>query len=187
MRIVAGEHRGRVLQVPDGLDTRPTTDRVREAVMSSVYSQLGGFEGANVLDAFSGTGAMGLEAMSRGAASAVLNDMSPKSRQAIEANVRSLHYGSPDVRVTSVDALAMALPRGSRSYDLVFVDPPYATSQEEVARLIVDAREAGTLASGCLVVYEHDEPASEAMDLTGVQLVSEKRYGKTYVSYLTVE
>ena len=74
MRIIAGEYRGRVLRAPQGRDTRPTTDRVRESVMSSVFSATGGFDGLCVLDAFAGSGAMGLEALSRGAAFALLND-----------------------------------------------------------------------------------------------------------------
>lgn len=221
MRIVAGEHRGRTLAVPDGLDTRPTTDRVREAVMSSVFSKLGGFEGAYVLDAFSGTGAMGLEAMSRGAEGAVLNDFSTKSRACIEENASSLGYRRPDVRITSVDVLNAGIPGGSRRYSLIFLDPPYATSQVDVARILAKAEEDGLLADNCLVVYEHDAPADEniwvsqfgddqlsygdvcdspvgegeTMPNAGKQIVSnvriapfaildEKRYGKTYVTYL---
>lgn len=183
MRIVAGEHRGRTLKVPEGLDTRPTTDRVREAVMSSLFSLLGGFEGTYLLDAFSGSGAMGIESMSRGAEGAVLNDFSAKSRKCISDNVNALRLGS-EVSVLGRDILAGGLPRGSRPYDLVFLDPPYATSQEDVAALLSAALKAGVLADGCVVAYEHDARADDALAACGLELVSEKHYGKTYVTYL---
>lgn len=183
MRIVAGEHRGRVLKVPEGLDTRPTTDRVREAVMSSLYSMLGGFEGVYVLDAFSGSGAMGIEAVSRGAEGAILNDASSKSRKCISDNVSALRLSS-DVAVLGRDILAGGLPSGKRPYDLVFLDPPYATSQEDVAALLADANGAGLLAPECVVVYEHDSRADDALAPSGLRIESEKHYGKTYVTYL---
>lgn len=187
MRIVAGEHRGRPLKVPEGLDTRPTTDRVREAVMSSLYSMLGGFEGVYLLDAFSGSGAMGLESMSRGAAGAILNDMSPKSRQCISDNVAALHYGPADVSVMGRDILAGGLPWGKRPYDLVFLDPPYKTSQDDMAALMSQALETGALSPGCVVVYEHDSKASESIASCGLEVSFERRYGKTYVTYLVVD
>lgn len=185
MRIIAGEYRGRVLEAPSGRDTRPTTDRVRESIRSSVFSALGGFEGARVLDAFSGSGAMGLEALSRGAAFAVLNDSAPSASQVISKNVRALGCEPSQAKVTSTDVMRLGLPGADGPFDLVFLDPPYASSQEEVLDIVGKARKDGALADGCLVVYEHDKPLDEAAcESRGFALRSERKLGKTYVSYI---
>lgn len=188
MRIIAGEYRGRVLEAPGGRDTRPTTDRVRESIMSSVFSALGGFEGARVLDAFSGSGAMGLESLSRGAAFVALNDSAPSANSVIAKNVKALGCAPSQAKVTSVDVMRLGLPGADGPFDLVFLDPPYASSQEDVLGIIAKARDAGTLADGCLVVYEHDEPLDEvACESRGFTLRSERKLGKTYVSYILPE
>lgn len=185
MRIIAGEYRGRVLDAPSGRDTRPTTDRVRESIMSSVFSALGGFEGMRVLDAFSGSGAMGLEALSRGASFAVLNDSAPSANQVIAKNVKALGCEPSQVKVTGADVMRLGLPGAGGPFDLVFLDPPYASSQEDVLDIIAKARDAGALSDDCLVVYEHDEPLDEtACESRGFALRNERKLGKTYVSYI---
>lgn len=185
MRIIAGEYRGRVLEAPSGRDTRPTTDRVRESIMSSVFSALGGFDGVRVLDAFSGSGAMGLESLSRGASFALLNDSAPSANQVIAKNVKALGCEPSQAKVTSTDVMRLGLPAADGPFDLVFLDPPYASSQEEVLDIIEKARDAGALAEGCLVVYEHDEPLDEAAsEGRGFTLRNERKLGKTYVSYI---
>lgn len=185
MRIIAGEHRGRVLQAPPGRDTRPTTDRVRESVMSSVFSATGGFEGLRVLDAFAGSGAMGLEALSRGASFALLNDSASDARRVLQGNVDMLGCTPSQARVTSFDALATGLPRQGGPFDLVFLDPPYRTPPDDVISMVAVARDEGTLSEDCLVVYEHDEPADgEALGRRGLRLANERKLGKTYVSYI---
>lgn len=187
MRIIAGEYRGRVLDAPEGRDTRPTTDRVRESVMSSVFSATGGFDGLRVLDAFSGSGAMGLEALSRGAEFALLNDSMPDARRVIERNVDVLGCSHAQVRIGSADVLSCGLPAQGGPFDLVFLDPPYKTPQEDVLRLLANARKGGLLSDGCLLVYEHDEPADgRLLDGFGLALRSERKLGKTYVSYISV-
>ena len=185
MRIIAGEYRGRVLDAPSGRDTRPTTDRVRESIMSSVFSALGGFDGARVLDAFSGSGAMGLESLSRGAAFAVLNDSAPSANQVIAENAKALGCKPSQAKVTAIDVMRSGLPAADGPFDLVFLDPPYASSQEDVLDIIAKARGEGTLADGCLVVYEHDEPLDEAAyEGRGFSLRSARQLGKTYVTYI---
>lgn len=187
MRIIAGEYRGRVLQAPEGRDTRPTTDRVRESVMSSVFSATGGFDGLRVLDAFSGSGAMGLESLSRGAAFALLNDSAPDARRVLEGNVEALGCTKAQVRIGSTDVLACGLPRQGAPFGLVFLDPPYATPQADVVALVSNAREDGLLSDGCLAVYEHDEPADvRLLEASGLALRSERKLGKTYVSYISL-
>lgn len=185
MRIIAGEYRGRVLEAPSGRDTRPTTDRVRESIMSSVFSALGGFEGTRVLDAFSGSGAMGLEALSRGASFAVLNDSAPSANQVICKNVKALRCAPAQAKVSAADVMRHGLPGVDGPFDLVFLDPPYASSQEDVLDIIEEACKGGVLADGCLIVYEHDEPLDEgACKSRGLALRSERKLGKTYVSYI---
>ena len=187
MRIIAGEFRGRTIEAPQGRDTRPTTDRVRESVMSSVYSATGGFDGLRVLDAFSGSGAMGLEAVSRGASFALLNDGSADARAVLERNAGSLGCLPGRAKVSSVDVLRFGLPQTGAPYDIVFLDPPYKTAQRDVLELMANGREAGLLSDGCLIVYEHDEPIDEALvEGIGMRLRSERKLGKTYVSYLSL-
>src|SRR3954451_19155353 len=120
MRIIAGEWRGRSIEAPPGLATRPTADRVRETLFSMLTSRLGSFEDLRVADLFAGSGALGLEALSRGAASATFVECEPKAVAAIRRNADKL--GAPAEILTGS---AFALPR-SEPFDLIFADPPYA-------------------------------------------------------------
>jgi 16S rRNA (guanine966-N2)-methyltransferase len=117
VRVVAGEFKGRRLRAPRGMRTRPTADRVREAL----FSMLGDVSDARVLDLYAGTGALGIEALSRGAASALFVEREPRAAAAIEENLRSLGL---DQAVLRRDALRF-LGRGEGTFDLVFCDPPY--------------------------------------------------------------
>lgn len=123
MRIVGGEWRGRTIKAPPGMSVRPTLDRVREAWMSIVQLSL---PGARVLDLFAGSGALGIEALSRGAATASFVDSDPRSLRALRGNLDSLGAAG---RATVVrgDALAFAEALAAGEYDVVFADPPYAT------------------------------------------------------------
>jgi 16S rRNA (guanine966-N2)-methyltransferase len=120
MRIVAGTHRGHTIYAPHGLDTRPTSDRVRE----NVFNILGPLDGAAVLDLFAGSGALGLEALSRGAARAVFVEHHPDAVRTIERNLDKLRLAATVLRQDAVTALAHEAANG-RKYDLVLVDPPY--------------------------------------------------------------
>jgi 16S rRNA (guanine966-N2)-methyltransferase len=136
MRIIAGQFRGRPLQTPRGLDTRPTADRVREALFSMLASRLGTFDGLRVADLFAGSGALGLEALSRGAAHATFVETNAKAQAAIKANAAKL--GVED-RVRILGGSALALPR-SEPFDLVLADPPYtAGSGSTVVQSVGDA------------------------------------------------
>ena len=126
MRIVAGQFRGRPLKAPKGEATRPTTDRVRESMMSAVESARGGLEGAVVLDAFAGSGALGLEALSRGARCAHFFERSGEALRALCANVRSLGLDARRARLHRADVLKDPPVWASEPFDLVFLDPPYA-------------------------------------------------------------
>ncbi len=122
MRIIAGEWRGRRLQAPPGAATRPTADRVRETLFSMLVSRLGSFEDLRVADLFAGSGALGFEALSRGAGFACFVDNDPKAVAAIRANAADL--GATE-RAQILGGSALALPR-SEPFNLVFADPPYA-------------------------------------------------------------
>ena len=126
MRIIAGEFRGRTLKAPKGEGTRPTTDRVREAMMSTVHSARGGFDDAVVLDAFAGSGALGLEALS-----VQFCERGGEALRALNANVRLLGLDARRARVRKGDVLK-DVPYARPPFDLVFLDPPYACAAAEV-------------------------------------------------------
>lgn len=189
MRIIAGSARGRAIEAPRGERTRPTTDRVRESLMSSVASWTGGIEGACVCDAFAGSGALGLEAISRGAALAVLCDADKEALRVIRANVAALGF-EEQARILGCDVLARGLPAAPEPYAVVFLDPPYATDSEELGRMLGKARSAGMLAEGCLVCYEHDARVDdEGIDALArcaeLDRIRTKRYGKAILDYLS--
>lgn len=187
MRIVGGMWRGRRLFEPSGSDvTRPTTDRVREAMASMVDSALPeGIEGARVLDAFGGSGALGIEVLSRGAASATFFEADRRAAQLIRKNLDLVGAGAPQARVVAGDVLAAAergrVPGGP--FDLVLLDPPYAFGPEPVERLLEGLAAAGTLAPGALALHEHAARDAGARP-EGFEVVREKRYGITGVDLL---
>jgi 16S rRNA (guanine966-N2)-methyltransferase len=142
MRIIAGKWRGRRLHAPPGLDTRPTADRVRETLFSMLVSRLGPFDGLRVADLFAGSGALGFEALSRGAAFACFVESDSKAAAAIRANAAEL--GASD-RVQILGGSALALPR-SDPFGLILADPPYAAGSGTAAVRAVSS--AGWLAPG---------------------------------------
>jgi 16S rRNA (guanine966-N2)-methyltransferase len=171
VRVVSGVARGRKLDTPDGLDTRPTTDRVKEAVFNALGS-LDAVIDAEVLDLFAGSGALGIEALSRGAASATFVDRSPAARRAITANLDRL--GLAD-RATVVGADAAAFrPRPAAAPDLVLADPPYPFDGWQA----LTAALADHVAPEAVLVAESDREV--ALDGRWVVLRS-KRYSGTVV------
>jgi 16S rRNA (guanine966-N2)-methyltransferase len=128
MRIIAGQWRGRPIIAPKGEATRPTADRMREALFSMLASRLGSFEELAVADLFAGSGALGLEALSRGAASCVFVEQDRAAVDALKANIAKLG-AKADVRAQSV----LALPPATKPYDLILMDPPYGTGAGAVA------------------------------------------------------
>lgn len=188
MRIIAGEHRGRVLKAPKGDGTRPTTDRVRESLMSMLASARGGFECAVVLDAFAGSGALALEALSRGADRACLVERDGAAAKVVEANARLLGYGPDRARVRRADVLRAGAARMGAPYDLVFLDPPYATDPAEVLGLVTRLDAAGQLAPDVIVSYEHDATADDLVDdltaPTCFHVATRRAWGDTVIDLL---
>lgn len=187
MRIIAGEFRGRTLKVPKGEGTRPTTDRVREAMMSTVHSARDGFDGAVVLDAFAGSGALGLEALSRGARSAQFCERSGEALKALNANVGLLGLDARRARVRKGDVLK-DVPYARPPFDLVFLDPPYACDAGEVLGFVSALRTRAAVADDAIVVYEHAVGASGAVDEAAkardLSIAQRKKYGDTVVDVL---
>jgi 16S rRNA (guanine966-N2)-methyltransferase len=171
---VAGRLGGRRLQAPPGRATRPTSDRVREAL----FSTLGPIDGARVLDLFAGSGALAIEALSRGAASALLVERDPRAVAVIRANLAALGLGQPEAVVHSGAARAALRSASARgdTYDLIFLDPPYR-SAPELGRELSAALEP-LLHGGGRVVSESDRRAPLELALP---LVHERRYGDTLI------
>jgi 16S rRNA (guanine966-N2)-methyltransferase len=168
MRIVAGNRKGHTIAAPKGLDTRPTGDRVREAA----FNLIGPVDGASVLDLFAGSGAMGLEALSRGAARAVFVENDRAAVRAIEANLDKLRLtGATVLARDALQALAAEAAAG-RTYDLVLVDPPYAMFdllQPQLARHL-----PGVLAPDGLLIVETGAKLEPELPLA---LRTSRRYG----------
>jgi 16S rRNA (guanine966-N2)-methyltransferase len=170
VRVIAGQWRGRRLVVPPGRDVRPTSDRVREAL----FSILGPVDGAAVLDLFAGSGALALEALSRGAARATLVERAPAALRAISANLQALG-AQADVRDRDVRAFVRDASAAAGPYDLVFLDPPY----RDAAGLGPQLDLTPLLAVGARVVSESDR--REPLALAGLEVVDERRYGDTLI------
>lgn len=174
MRIVAGQLGGRRIAVPPGQGTRPTSDRVREAL----FAMLGPLDGERVLDGFAGSGALGLEALSRGAASAVFVESDGRAAAVISRNVADLGLTGDEARVVSAPlavALRKARERGD-AYDLVFLDPPYRLAPALGAELTEGL--APLLSGGARVVTESDHRAPLELGLTTTH---DRRYGDTLI------
>jgi len=171
VRVVAGRFGGRTLVAPRGRSTRPTSDRVREAL----FSILGSVEGERVLDLFAGSGALAIEALSRGAAEAVMVDSSAAAVAAIGRNLRAVGI---DAEVRRQDALAYlrSASRDARQYDLVFLDPPYRHAS--VLGRELSSALGPVLASAARVVAESDRRAPLELELP---LLDERRYGDTLI------
>ncbi|NRB35766.1 MAG: 16S rRNA (guanine(966)-N(2))-methyltransferase RsmD [Rhodobacteraceae bacterium] len=180
MRIVAGRFRGRALTPVGKGDAaahlRPTTDRVRESLFSILTSR-GAIDGARVLDLFAGTGALGFEALSRGAESLCLVENGRKAQALIRDNIRLLDVRD-EARLVARDATKLR-PCDGPGFDLIFLDPPYGKSLGLPA--LDAARRAGWIAPGALIVFEENAP-QEAPE--GFALMDQRRFGDTHVTFL---
>jgi 16S rRNA (guanine966-N2)-methyltransferase len=174
VRVIAGRYGGRTLEAPRGRATRPTSDRVREALFS-ILGDVAGVGGARVLDLYAGSGALAIEALSRGAAEATLVDTSRAAVETIAGNLRRL---SIDAEVVREDALRFCgrASRAARQYDLVFLDPPYRHGSA-LGRQLTTAL-APLLADGARVVAESDRRSPLGVELP---VLDERRYGDTLI------
>lgn len=192
MRIVSGQYRGRVIDAPEGEGTRPTTDRVREALMSSLSSLRGGLEGDRVLDAFAGSGALGLESLSRGASYALFFERDRKAQKVIEGNLRKLGVDSRMGSLVRQDVFKFAPAMIDVPFDIVFLDPPYAYRVDDVLDLVRSLARANALSEDAVIVYEHAQADRAEVD-AAIDAASDfrvevtKKYGITAVTMMRFE
>ncbi|MGT2513164.1 16S rRNA (guanine(966)-N(2))-methyltransferase RsmD [Sphingomonas panni] len=176
MRVISGQWRGRPIVAPKGDATRPTADRTREALFSMLASRVGSFDELAVADLFAGSGALGIEALSRGAATCLFVEQDKAALDALRANLAKLDVAGADVRATSVLALGPA----ARPLDIVMMDPPYgsgagAVAADKLARL-------GWIGPATWVSIETAK--SELLDLPQFSVDAERSYGKARITLL---
>ncbi len=185
-RIIAGTLGGRRLTAPPGAQTRPTSDRVREAFFSALETMVD-LDGARFADLYAGSGAVGLEALSRGAAVSLLVEADPKAARVIRENIVALRAGPAARLVTAKVAQVVALPPDGGPFDVVFADPPYAVGDDEVAELQRALVDNGWLAPDAVVVLERaTRTAVRGQPLSWVEGITaerSKRYGETTLWY----
>lgn len=173
MRIIAGLYRGRKLKEFNGREVRPTSDRAREAL----FNILGNISGDSFLDLYCGTGAVGLEAASRGAEKVTLVDTSKESVTLSRDNAKTLNA---DVRIVNSDALSF-VTRLKEKYDYIFLDPPYAANAEDVLAAIAE----NEYLKNAYIIYEHS--GESRGDLCGLKIVDTRRYGVATFDFYEVK
>ncbi len=188
MRVIAGRYKGRRLGPVRGRDVRPTSDRVREAL----FSILGDIEGASVLDAFAGTGALGVEAVSRGASSLVLVEIDRRAAEMVRRNVHATVSGdddlAPTVRIVHAD-IAKAIGQfstDSQRFDLIFIDPPYEKTEEHIRGLseALPSLFNGRTTVVLEVATRHSGLVDMAAETWGLESMGVRRYGDTAIGIL---
>ncbi len=179
MRIVAGNHKGVKLAAPKDRHIRPTSDRTREALFNVLAHGIAGFSltGTRVLDLFAGTGALGLEALSRGAKFCLFIDESPAARAIIRENTQNMLLTGAS-KIWRRNACDPGPAGKLKPFDLVFADPPYGRGLGEAA--LISALEGGWMAPGAIVVLE-ESTASKAALPEAITLLDERRYGTTKI------
>ena len=188
-RVIAGQAGGRRLAVPAGRDTRPTSDRAREGLFATITSIMGSLAGARVLDLYAGSGAVGLEALSRGAGHVLLVESGARAARVIQQNIEAIGLAGAEVindRVERVLARGPA-PAGGR-YDMVFADPPWALADREVSAMLSLAAGAGPedrawLAPGALVIVERATRSGPVRWPEGIAADRARRYGEATFWY----
>ncbi len=179
MRVIAGTYGGRTLKAPKGEHTRPTSDRVREALFSSLESELGGLDGVAVLDLYAGSGSLGLEALSRGAEHATFVENARDAIVKLEQNVDATGFGDSSEIVWTDVGSALRRPAEERQ-DVIFVDPPYSMSADGVRADLEALVMGGFLADdGRIIVHR---PAKEsALQPLGLMAVWERDFGQSHL------
>jgi len=181
-RVIAGSAGGRRLAVPPGRDTRPTSDRAREGLFSTVLALLGPLEGLRVADLYAGSGAVGLEALSRGAAHALLVESHPRAIKVVRENAASLGLPGAQPVADKVERITRR-PPGGEPYDLIFIDPPYALPDEAVTELLEALRDHGWTAEDALVAVERAARGPDLKWPEGYEALRDRRYGEAVFWY----
>lgn len=193
MRVISGKFRGRTINPPVNMKTRPTTDRVRESIFSSLMSKLGSFEKRSVFDAFAGSGALGIEALSRGAQTCVFFENNANAMAVLRKNINSLKITKENAIICKRDVFLAVKSKQLASYcfDLVLLDPPYAFDSAEIAVLLQTLQGCGCLNDGAVIMYEHATNDTKKIDEIFAQVEcfkqdGSRKFGSTTVSYFIV-
>jgi 16S rRNA (guanine966-N2)-methyltransferase len=181
-RVIAGAAGGRRLAVPPGRGTRPTADRTREGLFSTLLALRGDLAGARILDLYAGSGAVGLEALSRGAAHVLLVEAAPRAADVARSNAATLGLPGAQVVTGRVERVLAASPPGA-PYDVVFLDPPYDIPSAELAAALRALTTGGWLASGALVVVERASRDGPPEWPEGLTALRGRRYGEGSLWY----
>jgi 16S rRNA (guanine966-N2)-methyltransferase len=182
-RIIAGVARGRRLAVPAGRSTRPTSDRAREGMFAAVLATLGSLAGAAVADLYAGSGAVGLEALSRGASDVLLVESDATAAQVIRRNIAFVGLPGARLACDRVDRVLGRGPGADPPRDLVFADPPYAAGEEELERALLPLAGLGWLAPGALVILERSARSTPPSWPAGYTPDRSRRYGEAMLWY----
>ncbi|MEV4948050.1 16S rRNA (guanine(966)-N(2))-methyltransferase RsmD [Streptomyces sp. NPDC053755] len=176
-RVIAGTAGGRRLAVPPGTGTRPTSDRAREGLFSTWEALLGTLDGTRVADLYAGSGAVGLEALSRGAAHALLVEADTRAAKTVRDNVRSLGLPGAEVRTGKAEQIVTG-PAPAAPYDLVFLDPPYAVPDDDLREILLTLRSGGWIGDDALVTVERSTRGGEFAWPAGFEPLRARRYGE---------
>ncbi|GLF98973.1 16S rRNA (guanine(966)-N(2))-methyltransferase RsmD [Streptomyces yaizuensis] len=181
-RVIAGMAGGRRLAVPPGTGTRPTSDRAREGLFSSWEALLGGLEGLRVADLYAGSGAVGLEALSRGASHALLVEADARAARVVRENVRTLALPGAEVRTGRAEQV-VAAGAPDRPYDVVFLDPPYAVTDDDLREILITLRSGGWIMEGAMATVERSTRGGPFHWPAGFDPLRSRRYGEGTLWY----
>ncbi|TXS22568.1 16S rRNA (guanine(966)-N(2))-methyltransferase RsmD [Streptomyces sp. ms191] len=176
-RVIAGTAGGRRLAVPPGNGTRPTSDRAREGLFSTWEALLGTLDGTRIADLYAGSGAVGLEALSRGAAHALLVEADSRAAKTVRENVRALGLPGAEVRTGKAEQIVTG-PAPATPYDLVFLDPPYAVSDDDLREILLTLRSGDWIGDDALVTVERSTRGGEFGWPAGFEPLRARRYGE---------
>lgn len=180
-RIIGGSAGGRRLKTPPGDGTRPTSDRVREALFSALESQLGTLSGRSVLDLYAGSGAIGLEALSRGASKATAVESDRRAARLISANAADVGLS---LTVVARPVERVAAEPAPEVFDVVYADPPYPLGEDDLTEVLRALDAHGWVAQGSLVVIERSSRSPQPRYPAGWETLRERRYGETVLWYV---
>lgn len=182
-RIIAGVAGGRRLATAPGATTRPTADRAREGLFATVLAVLGGLDGAAVLDLYAGSGAVGLEALSRGASDVLLVEAESRAARVIRQNIALVGLPGAQLITDKVDRVLARGPGEAPARDFVFADPPYAAGDDELAQMLIALVRHGWLAPGALVAIERSTRSGPPAWPVGYETDRSRRYGEATLWY----
>jgi 16S rRNA (guanine966-N2)-methyltransferase len=181
-RVIAGAAGGRRLAVPPGTGTRPTSDRAKEGMFSAWESLRGTLHGSRVIDLYAGSGAVGLEALSRGAEHVLLVESDPRAAKVVRENVAALRLPGAEVRTGRAEK-TVAGPAPGQPYDVLFLDPPYDVPAEELREILLTLLANGWLAARALVTVERRTRGGEFRWPAGFEAFRSRRYGEATLWY----